>query len=65
MLAQRCIEAGLTEIRCDIIPKTEDGKIAGFLDSLKNSGISLKEPAQFKAARPWDLDRPEKPWETE
>ncbi|XP_023014769.2 mitochondrial ribosomal protein L18 [Leptinotarsa decemlineata] len=63
VLAQRCIESGLTELSCFIEPPTPDGKVALFLKALEEGGICLKEPPQYKPSRPWDLERPEKPWE--
>lgn len=63
VLAQRCHECGITEMFCNIIPPTPDGKVAEFLNTLKANGLNLTEPPQFKAAHPWDQERPEKPWE--
>lgn len=63
MLAERCLHSGIMEFYCDIEPTNPDGKVAGFLKTLEESGLTLSEPAQFKPIRPWDLDRPEKPWE--
>lgn len=62
VLAQRCLEFGLIEMRCDIEP-TPNGKVDKFLKTLEASGISLTEPERFQPHRPWDMDRPEKPWE--
>lgn len=54
---------GIIEVRCDIEPPKADGKIAMFLKTLEENGMTLSEPPQFKASRPWDLNREEKPWE--
>lgn len=49
-------------MRCDIECQP-NGKIDSFLKTLESCGISLAEPIRFKPHRPWDVDRPEKPWE--
>ncbi|XP_050308715.1 39S ribosomal protein L18, mitochondrial [Anthonomus grandis grandis] len=63
VLGFRCLQTGITEISCNIEPPKKDGKIALFLQALKESGVQLEEPPQFFSAYPWDLERPEKPWE--
>lgn len=63
MLAQRCLEFGITEIRSDIVPDNQEGKVALFLKALQDSGVVLQEPEQYKKPRPWDQHREEKPWE--
>lgn len=40
-----------------------DGKVEKFLKTLEENGIVLEEPARVKPIRPWDVNRPEKPWE--
>lgn len=62
IFATRCMEAGLTEMRCDLQPKP-NGKVDKFLETLTSCGIKLEEPERLKPARPWDMERPEKPWE--
>lgn len=62
IFAIRCIEAGLTEMRCDLQPKP-DGKVDKFLRTLEDSGIRLHEADRIKPIQPWDMYRPEKPWE--
>ncbi|XP_001658909.2 39S ribosomal protein L18, mitochondrial [Aedes aegypti] len=62
IFANRCLEAGLTEMRCDIQPKP-NGKADIFLKTLTESGIKLQEPERIKPIQPWDMERPEKPWE--
>lgn len=64
VLAQRCLYFGVTEVRCDLEGK-QGGKVEAFLYTLSNEGLKLSEPVQFKPHRPWDKDRPEKPWEYE
>ncbi|XP_030768363.1 39S ribosomal protein L18, mitochondrial [Sitophilus oryzae] len=63
ILGYRCLQTGLTELRCDIHPPNEDGKVALFLKALEEAGVKLQEPPQYKTPYPWDLHRPEKPWE--
>lgn len=48
---------------CFIKVPIDNGKVALFLQVLKDSGISLTEPPQYKAIYPWDQYRPEKSWE--
>ncbi|KAL3270681.1 hypothetical protein HHI36_021209 [Cryptolaemus montrouzieri] len=63
VLADRCLKAGITEVSCFIETNNPEGKVANFLKAFEEGGISLKEPPQYKVARPWDQHRPEKPWE--
>lgn len=63
MLAQRCLQAGILEVNCFIKPPNPDGKVALFIEALKDGGVSLIEPQQYKPSYPWDQYRPEKPWE--
>ncbi|XP_058464330.1 large ribosomal subunit protein uL18m [Malaya genurostris] len=62
IFAIRCMEAGLTEMRCDIQPNP-NGKVEKFLKTLRDYGITLQEPNRIKSIQPWDMIRPEKPWE--
>lgn len=62
VLAQRCHEIGLTHLE-NFIEAEEGTKTKEFLKTLESNGICLKEPERFKPARPWDVSRPEKPWE--
>ncbi|GJQ78057.1 putative ribosomal protein L18 [Trypoxylus dichotomus] len=63
VLAQRCLQMGIIEVRSDIEPPNADGKIAAFLKTLEEHGLTLVEAPQFKQSHPWDLNRAEKPWE--
>jgi large subunit ribosomal protein L18 len=38
-------------------------QISKFAKIVEEGGISLTEPKRFLPSRPWDLERPEKPWE--
>lgn len=64
VLAQRCREAGLTEMICtiDAVPNSKTEK---FLQTLEADGVALKEQERFIAPRPWHEKRQEKPWEDE
>ncbi|CAH1110182.1 unnamed protein product [Psylliodes chrysocephalus] len=63
VLAQRCLQVGLIEISCFIKPNSPNDKVSLFLKAVEEGGVSLTEPPQYKPSRPWDIDRPEKPWE--
>ncbi|CAF4802959.1 unnamed protein product [Pieris macdunnoughi] len=62
VLAQRCLECGISEIYCDLKPQ-EGSKIEKFLKEFENGGINLSELDVYKNPQPWDQFRPEKPWE--
>ncbi|XP_061722821.1 large ribosomal subunit protein uL18m [Cydia pomonella] len=61
VFAQRCLEAGISEMYCDI-QATKGGKIERLIKEVQNGGIKLKEPEVYKKPYPWDKHRPEKPW---
>lgn len=62
VLAQRCHEMGLLQLE-SFIQADEGTKTHRFLKTLEENGISLKESERLLPARPWDLNRAEKPWE--
>lgn len=62
VLAQRCLESGISSITC-FLDAPEGGKMYAFIKELEKGGVQLKEPARYKNPHPWDLDRPEKPWD--
>lgn len=62
VLAQRCLESGISEISCNYKAEPET-KFYEFLTVLKNEGLSLTEPDVFSIARPFEKHRPEKPWD--
>ena len=43
VFAQRCLESGFIEMTCDLRP-AEGGKVSGFLNTVKESGLILIEP---------------------
>lgn len=64
VLSQRCLESGITEMQTDFVsnvPKSE--KLSSFLKVMEDNGIILVEPERFEGYKPWDMHRPEKPWE--
>nr|CAD7446922.1 unnamed protein product [Timema bartmani] len=42
---------------------TADIKVASFLSGVEQGGVVLSEPGRFRPHRPWNLNKPEKPWE--
>lgn len=61
VLAQRCLEAGICEMRVDAELTGEKSEL--LIQQLKNNGIYLTEPPVYKYPNSWDRYRPEKPWE--
>lgn len=64
VLAARCLQSGITEMACNI-EAVPNGKLDKFLNTVRENGVTLTEHDRFKAALPWDVNRPEKPWEVE
>lgn len=62
VFAQRCLESGISEVRCDLKPHP-GGKVEAFISCVEEGGVTLSEPPRFYPHRPWNQDRPEKPWE--
>ncbi|XP_006609517.1 39S ribosomal protein L18, mitochondrial [Apis dorsata] len=63
VLAQRCLESGISEIYVnDSI--VIGNKVQLLLDTLSECGICLKEPERYKVPKPGIFVHPEKPWET-
>lgn len=62
VFAQRCLECGLTEMYCDIKP-VAGGKVEKFLNEVTKGGVRLEEADRYVKPNPWDMERPEKPWE--
>ncbi|XP_029665098.1 39S ribosomal protein L18, mitochondrial [Formica exsecta] len=61
VLAQRCLEAGICEMKVDAELTGEKSKL--LIKQLRDNGIRLTEPSVYKYPNPWDRYRPEKPWE--
>jgi hypothetical protein len=38
-------------------------QVEAFISYVEEGGVTPTEPPWFRPHRPWDLDRPEKPWE--
>lgn len=62
VLAQRCLESGISEIYVNNSIAV-GSKIQLLLDTLSENGICLKEPERYKVPKPGILVHPEKPWE--
>ena len=43
------------------VPK--GGKVEKFLEEVSKGGVRLEESNVYKKPQPWDMHRPEKPWE--
>ncbi|KOC64558.1 39S ribosomal protein L18, mitochondrial [Habropoda laboriosa] len=63
VLAQRCLESGISEIYVDKSIITGN-KIQLLVNELSENGIYLQEPEEYKHPKPTYRYRPEKPWET-
>ncbi|XP_072752183.1 large ribosomal subunit protein uL18m [Anoplolepis gracilipes] len=61
VLAQRCLEAGICEMKVD--NKLTGEKCKLLITQLTENGICLTEPPVYKYPNSWDRYRPEKPWE--
>lgn len=62
MLAQRCLESGLTEVLSTIQPPP-NGKLDQFMKTLEAGGINLTEAERYVPHKPLNMKREEKPWE--
>lgn len=64
MLAQRCLESGISEIYLNKTSFVIGKKVQSLIDTLLENGICLLEPEQYKHPGPGTMNYPEKPWET-
>lgn len=62
VLAQRCLESGISEIYVNNSIAV-GSKVQLLLDTLSENGICLKEPERYKVPKPGILVHPEKPRE--
>ncbi|KAL9915036.1 39S ribosomal protein L18, mitochondrial [Glossina fuscipes] len=62
VLAMRCQQSGITEMSCNV-EAVPNSKVDKFLKTIQQEGINLKELPRYKLSKPWDVDRPDKPWE--
>ncbi|VVC29595.1 Hypothetical protein CINCED_3A011098 [Cinara cedri] len=62
VLAQRCLESGISEMMntYEAIPGS---KFEALLSNILEGGVRLEEYPRYKLPNPWDIERPEKPWE--
>jgi large subunit ribosomal protein L18 len=51
------------DTQCSIFLSFSFFKVEAFLSCMEEGGVTLSEPPRFQPHRPWNLDRPEKPWE--
>lgn len=62
VLAMRCQQSGITEMSCNV-EAVPNSKLDKFLKTIQQEGITLNELSRYKLPKPWDVDRPDKPWE--
>ncbi|XP_017867000.1 PREDICTED: 39S ribosomal protein L18, mitochondrial [Drosophila arizonae] len=62
VLAQRCLQAGITEMTCNVTA-VPGSKLEKLLKAVQENGVSFQEPARLPLTHPWDAFRHEKPWE--
>lgn len=61
VLAQRCLESGISAVFCDY-DMSHSKKYEALLTELKKGGIILEEPPVYKHPTSWDWKKPIKPW---
>ena len=62
LMAQRCLESGITSVM-PMSNENKNNKLTLLLNELKNSGMILKEPTTFETPTPWAKTDEAKPWE--
>lgn len=62
VLAQRCLESGLTEVLNTAEPQAA-GKLDKFIKTLEAGGVNLTEPPRYVRYPALNMKREEKPWE--
>ncbi|KAL6266432.1 hypothetical protein P5V15_003282 [Pogonomyrmex californicus] len=62
VLAQRCLEAGICEMKVDDTVLVGN-KCELLIQELEKGNIILTEPPIYRYPNAWDRDWPEKPWE--
>lgn len=65
VLAQRCLECGLTEAYYDFQNTSKGPKVTALVEEIIKCGLTLTEPSIYVHPKPSDSERPEKPWEIE
>lgn len=50
VFAQRCLESGFIEMKCTL-KKSQGEKIGAFLDTMRASGVLLKEPGEVRTSK--------------
>ncbi|XP_011506254.1 PREDICTED: 39S ribosomal protein L18, mitochondrial [Ceratosolen solmsi marchali] len=61
ILAQRCLESGITQIHCNI-ESERSRKHKVLLSALKKGGLILSEPKTYKHKFAWHMKKSLKPW---
>ncbi|CAD1479585.1 unnamed protein product, partial [Heterotrigona itama] len=64
LLAQRCLESGISEIYIDKAFLTAGNKVQALINTMVENGICIEEPERYKHPKPNSWNYPEKPWET-
>ncbi|KAH8407499.1 hypothetical protein KR222_004017 [Zaprionus bogoriensis] len=62
VLAQRCLQAGITEMSCNV-QAVSGSKLEKLLQAVQQNGVSFNEPPRLPNTQPWDAQRHEKPWQ--
>lgn len=62
IIARRCLESGIFELRCDLEPEKGE-KVKYFLEAAQEAGLKLEESAVYTNPLPQTRERDEKPWE--
>ncbi|XP_030376393.1 39S ribosomal protein L18, mitochondrial [Scaptodrosophila lebanonensis] len=62
VLAQRCLQSGITEMTCNV-QSVPGSKLDKLIKTVQENGVSFEEPERWKNPEPWDAYRHEKPWE--
>jgi len=67
VLAQRCLQLGITEIGCFFSEEEQKKeKVKLFLKAIEDGGVALEEPTQAVVRRDWYIhswNLPETPWD--
>jgi len=61
VLAHRCLEAGICEMKIGFELNGEKNKL--LITEMEKSGIIMFEQPRYKYPSSWNKHRPEKPWE--
>lgn len=62
ILAERCLQAGILEVYCNI-EATPEGKVDKLLKEVEKGGVALTESKRYTKFYSYDTYRDVKPWE--